>query len=104
MSSRGKCDKRHISSLTSIYREGTTKTVCSFAPQICDKSLSTVFRENSTCAGGCCDALPASELGQKRRGGPLRPQASESRHKSACSGSCCCARSRFSVTEEYDHA
>ena len=66
MSSRRTCDKRHISFLTSIYREGTTKTVCSFAPQICDKSLSTVFRENSTCAGGCCDALPASELGLGR--------------------------------------
>ena len=50
MSSRGKCDKRHISFLTSIYREGTTQKVCSFALHICDKSASTVFRENSTCA------------------------------------------------------
>ena len=34
MSSRRKCDKRHISFLTSIYGEGTTQKVCSFALHI----------------------------------------------------------------------
>src|SRR5215813_15223304 len=34
MSSRRKCEKRHIGFLTSIYREGTSQTVCSFALQI----------------------------------------------------------------------
>src|SRR5215470_9129040 len=34
MCSRRKCDKRHISFLTSIYREGTTQKVCSFALHI----------------------------------------------------------------------
>src|SRR5580658_6423488 len=39
MSSRRKCDKRHISFLTSIYRDGTTQTVRSFALQILRQEL-----------------------------------------------------------------
>src|SRR3977135_1781167 len=39
MSSRRKCEKRHICFLTSIYREGIRQTVCSFALQILRQEL-----------------------------------------------------------------
>jgi hypothetical protein len=65
MSSRRKCDKRHISFLTSIYREGTTQKVCSFALHILrQERLHCIPRKLDMC-GGCCDALLASEMGQK---------------------------------------
>src|SRR5262245_47001838 len=67
MSSRRKCEKRHIGFLTSIYREGIGQTVCSFAANFADKNFSTVFREKLGMCGGCCDALPASEMGHSRR-------------------------------------
>ena len=45
MSSRRKCDKRHIGFLTSIYIEGISQTVCSFALQILRQELLHCFRE-----------------------------------------------------------
>src|SRR5580700_6287424 len=43
MSSRRKCEKRHIGFLTSIYREGISQTVRSFALQILRPELLHCF-------------------------------------------------------------
>jgi hypothetical protein len=70
MSSRRKCEKRHIGFLTSIYRDGTSRTVCRFAPQILRQQLLHCVPRKTQKLGmccGCCDALPGSELGQSRR-------------------------------------
>jgi len=45
MSSRRKCEKRHIGFLTSISRERISQTVCSFALQILRQELLHCFRE-----------------------------------------------------------
>src|SRR5262245_60964482 len=67
MSSRRKCEKRHIGFLTSIYREGISQTVCSFTLQILRlELLHCIPRKTRHVCGGCCDALPASEMGQTR--------------------------------------
>src|SRR6476659_11448088 len=51
MSSRRKCDKRHISFLTSIYREGMTQKVCSFVPaNFATRAPPLYSAKNSTCA------------------------------------------------------
>src|SRR5262249_44948346 len=51
MSSRRKCEKRHIGFLTSIYREGIGQTVCSFALQILLTRTSPLYSaKNSACA------------------------------------------------------
>ena len=44
MSSRRKCEKRHIGFLTSIYIEGISQTVCSFAANL-RQELLHCFRE-----------------------------------------------------------
>jgi hypothetical protein len=72
MSSRRKCDKRHISFLTSIYREGTTQKVCSLALHILrQERLHCIPRKFDMC-GGCCDALLASEMGPERQNSTTR--------------------------------
>jgi hypothetical protein len=45
MSSRRKCEKRHIGFLTSIYIQGISQAVCSFALQILRQELLHCFRE-----------------------------------------------------------
>src|SRR5215468_1696073 len=51
MSSRRKCEKRHISFLTSIYREGMTQKVCSFVPaNFATRAPPLYSAKNSTCA------------------------------------------------------
>src|SRR6516162_1699520 len=93
MSSRRKCEKRHIGFLTSIYREGTSQTVYSFALQILRQGLlhciprktrhvrwllrcTPFFRDGSFPAGAvkasCSDISgPPRKLTQiRRRAGP----------------------------------
>ena len=76
MSSRRKCDKRHISFLTSIYRDGTTQKVCSFALHILrQERLHCIPRKLDMC-GGCCDAA--------ENAAPLRHSHGRSPVRTAC--------------------
>jgi hypothetical protein len=67
MSSRRKCDRRHIGFLTSIYRNNPNGMYLCAA--IFAKNFSIVFREKLAMCCGCCHAPPASEMGHGR---PIR--------------------------------
>ena len=93
MSSRGKCDKRHICFLTSIYREGTTQTVGSFALQILRKKLLRYIPRKTSHGRRLLPCTPCFRDGSK----PEKLIASKSRPQLPNDRTKCCDAAVFSL-------
>jgi hypothetical protein len=100
MSSRTKCDKRHISFLTSIYRGGATQKVCSFCPPPLYSAKTRHVRRLLRCTPCFRDGSIRTDRIRARPFYNRKPLKADMVFRPQGQGAC----SSSSVTEEYDHA